>query len=93
MLSFYAKGKGSPDERKLYKYRIIQITPTKILYWTGYSFGRYVPKKVKTMGSRLGLARDDKDGSAIAQLLSTADEEIRPVKGPVDTMIVLGRED
>lgn len=84
MLSFYAKGKGLPDERKLYKYRIIQITPTKILYWIGYSFGRYIPKKEKTIGSRVGLARDHENASAIAQLVSSADEELAPTKGPVD---------
>src|SRR6266568_9304528 len=78
MLGFYAKGKGLPDERKLYKYRIIQITPTKILYWTGYSFGRYIPRKAKTIGSRAGLARNDEDASAIAQLVSSANEELAP---------------
>ncbi|HZY94720.1 MAG TPA: pyridoxamine 5'-phosphate oxidase family protein [Candidatus Bathyarchaeia archaeon] len=32
MLSFYARGKELPDERKLYKYRLIRIKPTKIVY-------------------------------------------------------------
>src|SRR6266581_4486209 len=68
MLSFYAKGKGLPDERKLYKYRIIQIDPTKILYWIGYTFGRHIPKKEKSISSRIGLAKDDMDASSIAPL-------------------------
>ncbi len=84
MLSFYAKGKGLPDERKLYKYRIIQITPTKILYWIGYSFGRYMPKKEKTISSRIGLAKDDMDASSIARLLSSADEELALTRDQVD---------
>jgi hypothetical protein len=83
MLGFYAKGKGLPDERKLYKYRIIQINPTKILYWMGYSFGRYLPKKEKMIGNRLGL-RKERDVPVLAQLLSAADEELASTNGPVD---------
>ncbi len=81
MLSFYAKGKGLPDERKLYKYRIIQIDPTKILYWIGYTFGRHIPKKEKSLSSKIGLERDQQDGSAVARLLGSADEEL-PQTGP-----------
>ncbi|MBO0887884.1 pyridoxamine 5'-phosphate oxidase family protein [Candidatus Bathyarchaeota archaeon] len=84
MLSFYAKGKGLPDERKLYKYRIIQINPTKILYWIGYSFGRYLPKKDKTIPARLRFRKETKDASALAQLLATADDEPSPADSPVD---------
>ncbi|HYY92097.1 MAG TPA: pyridoxamine 5'-phosphate oxidase family protein [Candidatus Dormibacteraeota bacterium] len=83
MLGFYAKGKGLPDERKLYKYRIIQINPTKILYWMGYSFGRYLPKKDKTIRNRLGLKKG-KDDPALAQLLSRADDELASANGQVD---------
>lgn len=84
MLTFYAKGKGLPDERKLYKYRIIQINPTKILYWIGYSFGRYLPKKEKTVANKLGLRKGEKDASAVAGLFSAADEEPAPESSPVD---------
>ena len=84
MLSFYAKGKGLPDERKLYKYRIIQINPTKILYWIGYSFGKYLPKKDKTIATKVGLRKSGKDASALAELFSVADEEPAPESGPVD---------
>jgi nitroimidazol reductase NimA-like FMN-containing flavoprotein (pyridoxamine 5'-phosphate oxidase superfamily) len=45
MFTFYARGKYLPDERKLYKYRFIRIDPRKVVYWMGYSFGRYVPEK------------------------------------------------
>ena len=84
MLSFYAKGKELPDERKLYKYRIIQINPTKILYWVGYSFGRYLPKKEKAIATKIGLRKSEKDASALAELFSVADEEPSPQSGPVD---------
>lgn len=76
MLSFYAKGKGLPDERKLYKYRIIQITPSKILYWIGYTFGKYLPKKPVGISGKLGLTRSSDKASAIAKLISSADEEV-----------------
>lgn len=84
MLSFYAKGKGLPDERKLYKYRIIQIDPTKILYWIGYTFGRYLPKKRERSAAKFGLGTNRRDTSAIAQLLKSADEDPSPVEGQVD---------
>ncbi len=84
MLSFYAKGKALPDERKLYKYRIIQINPTKILYWIGYSFGRYIPKKERTLASKLGLWKSEKDASAVARLFQSANEEPSPVEARID---------
>jgi pyridoxamine 5'-phosphate oxidase-like protein len=84
MLSFYAKGKGLPDERKLYKYRIIQIDPTKILYWIGYTFGRYVPKKEKSTSRKFGLGKNKQDASAISQLFQSADEDPSPMEGQVD---------
>lgn len=86
MLGFYAKGKGLPDERKLYKYRIIQITPSKILYWIGYTFGKYLPpKKPPGMTAKLGLSRTDRDASAIAKLISSADDEVVRTDEQVDT--------
>ncbi len=75
MLSFYAKGKGLPDERKLYKYRLIQIDPVKIVYWVGYEFGRYIPRTERRRVERLSLSRENKDAQAMALLLSSADEE------------------
>ena len=85
MLGFYAKGKGLPDERKLYKYRIIQIDPTKILYWVGYSFGRYIPKRDVGVGRKLGLklGKDYDEASAVVGLIQSADEEYS-VQTPVD---------
>lgn len=76
MLSFYAKGKGLPDERKLYKYRIIQITPSKILYWIGYTFGKYLPKKPPSIGGKLGLSKSSEDASAMVNLIASADKEV-----------------
>src|SRR5256886_6142438 len=45
MLKFYARGKELPDERKLFKYRLIRIEPSKIIFWTGYNIGRFSSKK------------------------------------------------
>ncbi len=83
MLTFYAKGKGLPDERKLYKYRIIQIDPSKFLYWIGYKFGRYIPKK-QTRLSSLGLKKNAKDGNALSQLFGSAEDELEPEEGTAD---------
>lgn len=84
MLGFYAKGKGLPDERKLYKYRIIQLDPTKILYWIGYSFGRYLPKRAKKQGLKLGLKKGDENSIALGGLLQSADEDINSLETRVD---------
>lgn len=84
MLGFYAKGKGLPDERKLYKYRIIQITPSKILYWIGYTFGKYIPKKRPSVTSKLGLRKNGNDASAIAEMIAEADEELSSPSEGVD---------
>jgi len=32
-----------PDERKFYKYRLIRIVPDRILFWSGYDWGRLIP--------------------------------------------------
>ncbi len=85
MLTFYAKGKGLPDERKLYKYRIIQIDPTKILYWIGYNFGRYIPKHATGGSRKLGLriGKTEEQSSAIAKMIQSADEDYQS-ETPVD---------
>jgi hypothetical protein len=76
MLSFYARGKELPDDRKLYKYRLIRIDPSKIIYWLGYSFGRYIPKiEAKTTGYSLKLTKDESGLEISAKLLESADED------------------
>jgi len=72
--TFYARGKYLPDERKLYKYRFIRIEPTKVLFWVGYKFGRYVKPKGEKLPS-LSAAPDDEKMDAFASLLKVADEE------------------
>ncbi len=81
MFTFYAKGKELPDERKFYKYRFIRINPTKILYWVGYKFGRYFPKKATGRLKRLfaDMKKDQTKSEsaleAIAEMLESYDEE------------------
>jgi hypothetical protein len=77
MLSFYARGKELPDERKLYKYRLIRIDPSKIIYWIGYSFSRYIPKvEGKTEGHSLKLSKDESGFEISAKLLASSDEDV-----------------
>jgi hypothetical protein len=77
MLSFYARGKELPDERKLYKYRLIRIDPSKIIYWLGYAFGRYIPRtEAKTEGHSLKLSKDESGLEISAKLLAFADEDV-----------------
>jgi general stress protein 26 len=80
MFTFYAKGKELPDERKLYKYRLIRIEPTKVIYWVGYKFGRYVPKPVKK--DPLAGAPEDEKMETLALLLKGADEELSAGEEP-----------
>jgi len=75
MFTFYASGKELPDERKLYRYRLIRIDPSKIVYWIGYKFGRFVPKGMQDKDP-LASASDDEKIDTIAQLLRGADEEL-----------------
>jgi Pyridoxamine 5'-phosphate oxidase len=78
MLSFYARGKELPDERKLYKYRLIRIDPSKIVYWLGYSFGRFIPKAdTKTTGHSLDLTKDESGLEISAKLLESVDENLQ----------------
>jgi hypothetical protein len=87
MFTFYASGKELPDERKLYKYRLIRIDPTKVLYWQGYKFGRLSPmskeKKRDHVGKEmlndpLATSSDEVKMDTLAKLMSTADEELSP---------------
>lgn len=66
MLSFYAKGKELPDERKLYKYRLIRITPSKIVYWVGYSFGRWTGKDIDDSDDSLDLPNNESSIDTVA---------------------------
>jgi Pyridoxamine 5'-phosphate oxidase len=85
MLSFYARGKELPDERKLYKYRLIRIDPSKIIYWLGYNFGRYLPKsEAKTPGHSLKLSKDDSGLEISAKLLESSDEDVPMEPMPID---------
>ena len=77
MLQFYARGKELPDERKLYKYRLIRIDPSKVIYWLGYAFGRYIPKTdAKAAERSLSLGKDDSGREISAKLLESADEDL-----------------
>lgn len=41
---FYTRDHSKlPDERKFYKYRLIRIVPTTILFWVGYDWARLIP--------------------------------------------------
>ncbi|HYC26470.1 MAG TPA: hypothetical protein VEB67_00430, partial [Nitrososphaerales archaeon] len=81
MFAFYAKGKELPPDRKLYKYRVIRIDPAKIVFWTGYKFGRYVPEKSKIKG--LGI-KDEHGAGGVANLIETAEEELQMDLLPAD---------
>ncbi|HZW57525.1 MAG TPA: pyridoxamine 5'-phosphate oxidase family protein [Nitrososphaerales archaeon] len=86
MFTFYARGKYLPDERKLYKYRFIRIDPTKFVYWTGYTFGRYMPRE--TEKKKVPDLEDPSKMESLVGLLATVDneevEEATPDKSPVD---------
>ena len=84
MFSFYAKGTYLPDERKLYKYRFIRIEPSKVVYWTGYNFGRYVPDKKGNHAEEEDLFEEGSNPESLAGLLSSADEEIETEITPPD---------
>jgi uncharacterized pyridoxamine 5'-phosphate oxidase family protein len=82
MFTFYAKGKELPDERKIYKYRLVRINPTKIVYWVGYNFGKYVPKKTSGRLSRLfpdlkgDQKREGRAAETMAKMFESLDEEL-----------------
>jgi hypothetical protein len=76
MFTFYARGKELPPDRKLYKYRVIRIDPSKFVFWTGYKFGRFLPEKTgKGSDASLDL-KDEESVGAVAGLLDSADEEL-----------------
>ena len=58
----------------MYKYRLIRVEPSKIVYWVGYNFGRYFPKGTKE--DPLSTASDETKMETFAELLKTADEEL-----------------
>jgi hypothetical protein len=76
MFTFYTSGRELPDERKLYKYRLIRVEPSKILYWVGYNFGKYFPKSAGE--DRLSNSYDETKMETFAELMKTADEELPP---------------
>ena len=82
MLTFYARGKELPDERKLYKYRLIRIEPSKIIFWTGYNFGRFISKKRdEPIEDSLDLTSDEAGVELAARLLQPSENEIPSVQG------------
>ena len=79
--TFYARGKQLPDERKLYKYRLVRLDPSKVLYWVGYNFGKYIPPKGRKTGG-LDVAPDDEKMESFDKLLNAADKEFAPGQVP-----------
>lgn len=85
MLTFYARGKELPDERKLYKYRLIRISPTKIVYWIGYTFGRRTNRSNDQPGvDSLELPQDETGLGTAARLLEPVEASGRDEISPVD---------
>jgi Pyridoxamine 5'-phosphate oxidase len=82
MFAFYAKGSELPPDRKLYKYRVIRIDPSKFVFWTGYKFGRYIPEK-KPSGKGLAI-KDETSAGAVAGLIDSAEDEPEMDKLPLD---------
>ncbi|MDA4129093.1 MAG: pyridoxamine 5'-phosphate oxidase family protein [Thaumarchaeota archaeon] len=86
MFTFYARGKGLPDERKLYKYRLIRVDPVKILYWTGYVFGKYVPRKAASKKDEMtGLPKGESSIDAVGTLIESADQELPENEFSIDS--------
>ncbi len=82
MLTFYARGKELPDERKLYKYRLIRIEPSKIIFWTGYNFGRFISKKRdQPTEDSLNLTPDEAGVDLAAKLLQPSKSEVLGEQG------------
>jgi len=81
MLTFYARGKELPDERKLYKYRLIRIEPSKIIFWTGYNFGRFISKRREPTRDSLDLTPDETGVELVAKLLQPSESEIPGAPG------------
>jgi len=81
MLTFYARGKELPDERKLYRYRLIRIEPSKIIFWTGYNFGRFISKRREPTRDSLDLTPDEAGVELVAKLLQPSETEIPGAPG------------
>ncbi len=92
MLMFYARGKELPDERKLYKYRLIRVDPSKIIYWVGYSLRRYIPQS-KTKEDGLELHPDETGLDVTAKLLLSAGSDVPtvPIPGAHDWLAELDK--
>lgn len=85
MLTFYARGKELPDERKLYKYRLIRISPTKIVYWIGYTFGRRTNRSNDQPGfDSLELPQDETGLGIASRLLESVEASGRDEISPLD---------
>jgi hypothetical protein len=85
MFTFYARGKELPPDRKLYKYRVIRIDPSKFVFWTGYKFGRFLPGKAGK-GSEAALElKDERSAGAVVGLIDSADEELEMDELPQDS--------
>ena len=82
MLTFYARGKELPDERKLYKYRLIRIEPSKIIFWAGYNFGRFISKRRDELTEdSLNLTPDEAGVEIAAKLLQPTESEVLGIQG------------
>ena len=84
MFTFYARGKELPPDRKLYKYTVIRIDPSKFVFWTGYKFGRYLPPKKKAEPKATLALSDGESAGKVVSLLDTVDEESEMDTIPVD---------
>ncbi len=84
MFTFYAKGKELPDERKIYKYRFIRINIKKIIFWMGYQFGRYIPKKTPGLLGKLfeDVKGNEKKGESVLESISRT---IQSSDGDIDS--------
>lgn len=58
-----------PDERKFYKYRLIRIVPTSILFWVGYDWARLIPHPEEY--AKFFDVREEGDPQAVAHDLET----------------------
>lgn len=85
LLTFYAKGKDIPEERRLYKYRFIRVEPSKIVFWDGYKFGKYIPEKKSSGVSDITRETlDPTNPESLANLLATVDEEVETDELPAN---------
>jgi general stress protein 26 len=57
---YLTKMKELPSDRKLYKYRLIGINPSKILFWEGYKWGRTIIPEKDSLGLLSKVYRGEK---------------------------------